>query len=674
MKIQRVLCLWLCAAVVQAAPKSRAEFQDNRLRVDGKPFFIYGCWGTPDRDYKEFRRRHFNTAFFGWKSAPTEGPKAAEAGLMAIPYPYAPGWGPAMKKAMESIVDKDWVLAWNIGDDLSKKEHVAAALRVRDEIRGLDPQRRPVMFDAIGLYGEFAKIPDMWCAYAYALAKPALMPLGHGKPGGLSEYGDWLKAKRLLGRPDGFFWTWAQCHTQIWYNMKYLSGTDRDKWRPSRFPDGDHLRLIFGHAVSAGCRGFMWFVMHYFQDSHLGRDRYARASTIGCELDVVGPLIAQGRTGERLTTSDPSVWATPIDFPGGRLICLVKTGEDYQYQPDAAVAQDVRVEPGAPGAVYQIGHEFRELPQPRCSFDLTSWLLVTKDQGVVTRLRAKHREVLPDLAAFHVEELQARIAKVEPVFEELGQEPAGLRRARELLEEARQCGDRHSRACRLADEGLRSVRVAQHSAWRSAWSEDVQDLGFKKADFYVLPQHAQKLALIKKGDWGENLLANGTFESDEGWAGAKLGHTPKGKAAFIAGAGRDGSRSLRLCSDKPTIYQGEPRDWVTVNVVSPKIPVEPDQILEIAAWVRLPKLLEQTQRGVTVALFAYTADGKRIHGYGTQSLEAVQVARSDGWQRMRLVVPLRAKDAAAVAARLALCGVGEAYLDDVTVRKLLLHP
>ena len=40
------------------------------------------------------------------------------------------------RKAMQAIADEDWVLAWNIGDDLHTEEHVQAALRVRASVEG----------------------------------------------------------------------------------------------------------------------------------------------------------------------------------------------------------------------------------------------------------------------------------------------------------------------------------------------------------------------------------------------------------------------------------------------------------------------------------------------------------------------------------------------------------
>jgi hypothetical protein len=51
----------------------------------------------------------------------------------------------------------------------------------------MDPLQRPIGFDAIGMYEDFAKIPDLWCAYAYPLVRPATDPHAGGKPGGLCE-------------------------------------------------------------------------------------------------------------------------------------------------------------------------------------------------------------------------------------------------------------------------------------------------------------------------------------------------------------------------------------------------------------------------------------------------------------------------------------------------------
>ena len=221
------------------------------------------------------------------------------------------------------------------------------------------------------------------------------------------------------------------------------------------------------------------------------------------------------------------------------------------------------------------------------------------------------------------------------------------------------------------EEGLTTLRTAQHQVCAKTWDNMARtDLKLEVTDFYLLPGFAREIERLKSGTWGPNRLSNGSFESDEGWGGAKLGHDTTGKVAIIEAAGRDGSRALRLASSSPTIYQGKPRDWVTANVVSEKIPAKSAEIWQIAAWVRLPKDFEQTKRGLTIALFAYDAEGKRIRGYGAQDLEAAQVKETSGWKQIRLLVPLRSKDVTAIAASLSVCGVGEALLDDVTVQRL----
>ncbi|MBM4083401.1 MAG: hypothetical protein FJ272_01285, partial [Planctomycetes bacterium] len=59
LQIIHVLLIVLASgAAAWAGP--RVEFQDNRLKVDGQPFFFYGCWATPNQDYAEFKRRRFN--------------------------------------------------------------------------------------------------------------------------------------------------------------------------------------------------------------------------------------------------------------------------------------------------------------------------------------------------------------------------------------------------------------------------------------------------------------------------------------------------------------------------------------------------------------------------------------------------------------------------------------
>jgi hypothetical protein len=65
------------------------------------------------------------------------------------------------------------------------------------------------------------------------------------------------------------------------------------------------------------------------------------------------------------------------------------------------------------------------------------------------------------------------------------------------------------------------------------------------------------------------------------------------------------------------------------------------------------------------------ANGKRIPGYGAQAAETARVEATEGWLRIAARFPLTAPEITSIVARLAVCGVGEATFDDVTMCRLL---
>jgi hypothetical protein len=484
------IIIFIKVIIIANLVEAKVQFKNDRLAVNGEPFFIYGCWGTPNKDYETFRRRHFNTAFIKWRYIVEEGPKAAKAGLMVIPFVPTKFWDYKMIEIVKAIANQDWLLAWNIGDDLHKKRDLKKVFKVRNTIYKFDKYRRPIMFDADRRHEIFAKNADMWGAYDYPLVKNKIDALSKIDNDGLQGYGEWLNRMRLLGKPNGFFWTWTQCHVQRWYSRKYLGATDKDLHRPSLFPDGDHLRLIAAHAVSAGCLGILWYIYEYFQDSHNGRDRYARAAIIGCELDVIGTFIASGKIGENLKTENMSVRATPIDFPGGRLICLVKTGDGYQYQPDRAEVANLDISQFGNGdKVFQINYDLKELSGAKVSFYLTSWLLITRNQYIIDKVRKTHKSVLPDMARFAVEELDARLVKVKPIFRKLRKDSSSVQQAYKQLESARNHLElkNWSKAGKAAEDGLTTLRSAQYRICIEEWkANNKQNLRY--TDFYLLPK------------------------------------------------------------------------------------------------------------------------------------------------------------------------------------------
>ena len=125
----------------------KVEFRENRLYVDGKPFFMFGVDGVV-RDLRSMRDRHVNAILSGiWTSAKIIS-EANKLGMMIIPCTYSLSWNEKMERLVREIEPKSAILAWNIGDDLGWK-HLEKVKEVYKIIRKIDPNPyRPIMLDS----------------------------------------------------------------------------------------------------------------------------------------------------------------------------------------------------------------------------------------------------------------------------------------------------------------------------------------------------------------------------------------------------------------------------------------------------------------------------------------------------------------------------------------------
>jgi len=643
----------------------RVQLINDHLYVDGRPFFFHACWHEADGNASELRRHRLNTVSvrLDHPLAVTASQAAAGAGLLVMPFALKPDIVLGNLDRIADLAANDWVLAWVVGDDLDAS-HVNAALAARDSVRAIDPQGRPTTLDAISSYRMFATMTDMWSMYAYPLVKPNRYPLNGSKPGGLCEYGRWLVDMRKLGYagPEStatrrLFWTSTQAHVQNNYSLKFLGGPGR----PSRFPDGDHLRLIAAHAISAGAQGLLWFRERMLQSSFHGADRYARVAVIGCELDVVGPLVAAAEsTGARLATSDSTVWATPIHLANARLISLIDTGYFHHYQPDRAEVQDLRIVDSLGGNLYQIGYGLTPVQNGAISFFLSTWILETDDLSLVDELQARHDGVCDSMAAFAIEELAARIAKVEAVIPKY--DPAeldSLAVARDHLMAAQACG---SPVCAglQAERGLAYLRQTQHRLWQTAWTPEILDLGIERRDFYVLADSIDVIRCLQSGEcWSGELLCNGAFSSDTCWTG---------DLRLSDSIFRSPPAALRLLGVPPKRAGRE--DPSAVVYSTEPVEAETGQWWQLEGWIYIPEDLGSMTAGITVSLLGRDGAGALI-------FEASQdgfVDSTPDWVPVRLVRRLPTAGIASLQVRLALYGAGEAYCDDFSLRRLDAAP
>ena len=474
-------------------------FENNQLFVDGEPFFFFGIDGVPD-SFKSLRAHHFNTIFFwGRPSDKKKVQEAATAGWMVIPYIPARSWSLQHEQLVKEVEPKSAILAWNIGDDLKDKdvEKVRAAY---EKIHEIAPNR-PTMLDTKSTK-TYQWFDELYCAYSYPLLKRRT----------LLYYQKYLMKKHSAVGSDKFFWTWVQSHVQKWYVDKYLNPTR--KWAPSRYPDAEHIRLLTYCALAAGSKGIIYFNRRYYREDFYGTDRYSEAGILGCELEVLGPWLAQGHTGKKLESPMPNVDITPIDFPGGRLLLMMRLNDDYHYHVDAGNVEafDLQLPHELKGgeAVYQIGFptgvqkcdvEGNVIHMP--AFELTQVLLITAKAELIQKAQKQFAQLLPEVATFAVTLSKAKLKKTMEVRDKLKELKVpeqllpfenDLTKASELLNEAEKAlqDGKHANAYSTSRNAQRIIRASVYASW-SSMRNDKTLQGGSLQDYYLMPFFYEKV-------------------------------------------------------------------------------------------------------------------------------------------------------------------------------------
>ena len=489
---------------------SEVLFKENRLYVNGNPFFFFGVDGVVD-NLESMRRHHVNT-IFSWniRKSATIINEANRLGIMIIPYLHGPSWNEEMKKSLKEIQPKSAILAWNIGDDLTLK-HLNKVKEAYNCIRKIDPNvHRPMMLDSSPKSAKkYANFVEMYSNYTYPLLK--------SRP--LSKYREYLINGRQRVGMEKFFWTWIQAHTQIWYSKRFFGKTHHC---PSFFPDAEHLRLLTYEAISAGVRGILYYNSRFFKESWYGKDRYAELGILGAELEMIGPFLAEGEVDiKNMHTLMPeNVAVSIVNFSKGKLIILVKEGKEYQYQPDMAIVKDLSLsfsknEVQGKRAYSLDFPNIIELKKRKSkdtvafilpSMELTSMVLLTKDNELLDQIKVKMERLLPDVSKFAIEVLEGKKEKVEWVERSLKHIPqledvdTALKRASNLLLRAKsalQKGNYRS-AYLMARMGQRILRVLQHKRWSEAWHDPNINRDGGLYNYYLLPRYYQIKEFLKK--------------------------------------------------------------------------------------------------------------------------------------------------------------------------------
>jgi hypothetical protein len=311
-------------------------------------------------------------------------------------------------------------------------------------------------------------------------------------------------------------------------------------------------------------------------------------------------------------------------------------------------------------------------------FGLSGLVLLTTEDRTKAEFKRRVTATGNRIAQLQCELAATKLQTVNQVLGQIGgrapavpQAARYLATARKSLEQAQSfvaAGDAAS-ASQRAEAALSALRVIERAQWDAAVSTFDSPIASPAAvAFETLPIHYEWMARLGGVRPGENLLPHGDFERldamlQAGWQnffptpqGRRSADAPQveGHADLNEAAARSGRLGLRLWAG---VLQGEgpaeiesPPLWMS----SAPIMAEAGAVIRIQGWVRVPRPIKGSVDGLMI-----------VDSLGGEPL-AERVRQTSGWRQFTLyrVAP----ESGPVRVTFVLTGLGEAWIDDVTIQ------
>lgn len=677
----------VAAEGVAAAASSRAESSPHRIELSGPVLLIDGLPLLPrvieyqGEALSVLKSLGFNAVKLASPPSDELLSEARRAGLWLVcPPPRRPATDADEQDAPAEIGDRySPVVAWDLGKGQTAAELESMRFWAEQTRRADSAVNRPLVCDPLDDLKGYSRVADILMLHRHVV----------GTSFELADFETWLRERPALARLGTPVWATieTQLSKELTEQMSLFSGGKA----PEPVAEYEQLRLLTQAAVAAGVRGLV-FTSRSPLDASDAQTR-ARATILrlmNLELDLVQEWAAAGTRSDTVQaaaeSSEMAITGAVLPSKHTRLLLPYWTGSGAQYVAGQLAANDVVfVVPGAPEAnsAYEItvgglrplnrrrgqGGIHVKLPE----FGLTSLILLTDELGVAPLTRRllvegpRAARLERDLAAWklrQVTELDARLMRMADRV------PGGelwLSQARAALEEAEQALGRNDflSSCMAAHRSMRAVRLLERAHWEKA----VAALGSPIASplattFVTLPYHWQFVRALEACAPRRSLVRQGDMESaraDMQLKGWRLFHH---RQADVAAQGElsdiephGGQMSLRLTAEPadeekpPALIETAPI-WLT----TPPVHVAAGQWLRIHLWVRIPKPITGSLDGLMI-----------LDSLGREPL-AERIGVTSGWKEVKLY---RAAPAAGeMTVTVALTGLGDAFIDDLTIEPL----
>ncbi len=647
--------------------RPRLQLAGSILQVDGQPLFARAIQyrGEP---LEFLRQLGFNTVWLDRSASAELLSEAARLGMWLVCPPPSPA--PA-----EIGPEYDRVLAWDLGRQLAA-EQLDQTRAWAKQIRLAEGRRwRPLICQPESQLMSYSRHVDLMLI--------GRRPLGTSLE--LADYATWLRRRPLLARSSTLIWNTIQ--TQPSAALREQLTTIEPEFAAPLTVPSEQIRLLTYLSLSSGCRGLLFESQTPLTaDDPDTRQRAMTLELLNLELRPIEPWLAGGTLVTQVKGNRPEVTGAVLRSQRSRLLLAFWTDQGAQYTPGQAAGNRISlVVPGvpvdqrayglSPGALQPLWPK-RVTGGSRVMFDefgLTGQVVFSQDPLAISHLTARAAQIAPraaqlqrDLAAAKLHRVQQIAGQCGPRVSQISQAPGWMDAARKSMQhcDGQLAAHQYRGVYLYAQRTMRSLRLLE----RAFWEASVEGLSSPVSSpasqgFDTLPWHARLMDRIARSQFGAALLPGGDFEDlhvmqSTGWNHFR--HEVAGlqtTADLVPEAAYSGRTGLRLTvspadPENPPAMVETPPVWIT----SPPVAVEAGQLVCIHGWVQIP--------GAILG----SVDGLMVVDSLTGEALAERIGKTEGWKQFVLyrAVPRSGQ----MTVTLALTGLGEARIDDVTIQPL----
>ncbi|MEX0866240.1 MAG: hypothetical protein WD030_02710 [Pirellulales bacterium] len=645
------------------------KLNGTTLLYQGRPVFprIVEHRGEP---FTVLRELGFNAVRLRQTPTAAQLGEAAAAGMWLVCPPPVVAPGQQIGAAYHPV------LAWHLGEDLAQPQ-ISGVQSSVERLREADGTvKRPVICQPDTELRTYSRLVDV--------VVTGRNPLGTTQS--LADYSTWLRERPRRARPGSTVWSLVATEP--------AAAADGTMALPASVPTGQIRRLAL-IALATGARG-LFFESHSRLDAPdtATRRRSLQLRLLNDELRLIEAWAAAGSFVTPAQTSDPYTTATVLQTERARLLVPLDLPPNAQHvapsAPQTPGQADTTyfVAPGVPASndAYELSPaHFRPLPHRRVTGGVglslprgqaASLVVLTQDALVINQL-ARRVQQSRQSTSIHIRELvEIELAETERIaglLASAGRDVDGAKVAA-LLDSSRgmlEIADRSLaqqdyqqayRACRTA---LAVIADAQNMLWNIPSQQAVAITQSPlPATLEYLPSMVRFAADAASFQFGPNVLPAGDMEDlaalrGAGWRHFNLPQDDVRTDVELSTLGpRAGRGSLHLSvlpvdAAQPSRLIEAPPVWVT----SPAVPIRAGQLVEVRGSVRVPNPIQGSVDGLLV-----------IDSVGGPA-HCLRLGHSVDWQEFSFF--RRATADGAISVTFALSGIGDAWIDDVTLRPVI---